>query len=479
MGHYQSPLLAQIQANVYSKCEVDPYIAISSCCSQVTIDEFDRLACGRKPSRVEKTIPEFCAYRILNGSRHDYFHEQMKVRHSWKNPPFDASRLAFLPDTDFSDTSMGVPTWKKSHILSLPKELRLEIWKWVLTDPSVPDLTVNIGRKAPPPHQKSAIPRVTTWLQPGRNSPISLSILQTNRFVYEEALPILYKAIRFAPADHQGIFPLFLGSLSSYARSLIFHIKLHVPRQIYDIDIFGDPGVPLFHWAITCAQIVKMNGQLKDVEVEGLWLNTGGVSARTKKAILYPLCKIKARKLFGSNNDEGMDGILKGAEDELQAKILIRKLAMEAEAAVQAAKDNLEDEDERRKEKAGHTLADLHAQRKLAQTESHDPSYPRDTPEPEQGPDVHTTFASDEGSGSLDDSQILMEDWDVVSYTSGASTPRGRPPSYMSRRSSDSWTGAGSDFSADDGPAVEEEPIRGRRTQGPILGYDMYMARYL
>ncbi|KAJ4359647.1 uncharacterized protein N0V89_000202 [Didymosphaeria variabile] len=398
-----------------------------------------------------------CGWWHVN-DRQDNYSKRVVIRGRFDFPDNDPSRWAYLPDTNFEHKTMGVPTWKKSHLLSLPKELRLEIWKWTLTDPSVPDLVVNIGRDKKEAYGYSAagavIPRVTTWLQPGRNSPIGLSLLRTNRFIYEEALPCLYQSVKFAPADHQGIFPLFLDSLSQFPRSLIRRIKLHVPRQIYDVDLFGDPAVPLFHWAITCAQIAKLDGQLKDLEIEGLWTETGSLNEKIKRSILFPLCKIKARKIFGPNNDAGMEEVLKHAQVNLEHKAALRRVEAAAKAAADVAAEKREESG--KKDDEGKKEVDDPAEQRQPQdptTALHSYCEPGASDSTilrnlstvagidafEKELDDHTS-PEIAGRSSADDIRTLTEDWDLVSYRSGASTPRDRPPSYMSRWSTDSWT---------------------------------------
>ncbi|KAL1594567.1 hypothetical protein SLS60_010328 [Paraconiothyrium brasiliense] len=446
-----------------------PYIPIYGCCNgslipicgcngplihlNVTPEEWESLSYGQTPSHLALKISPSCGWWRIN-EREENLKKQVVIRGLIKFPRNDPSRWAYLPDTDFEHTTMGIPAWKKSHLQSLPKELRLEIWKWTLTDPSVPDLVVNIGRDKKEAYGYSAagavIPRVTTWLQPGRNSPIGLSLLRTNRFIYEEALPCLYQSVRFAPADHQGIFPLFLDSLSPFTRSLIRHIKLYVPRQIYDIDLFGDPAVPLFHWAVTCAQIVKLDGQLRDVEIEGLWTKTGSLNEKTKCSILFPLCKIRTRKIFGPNNDEGMEGLLKYAQLNLEHKATLRRIKAAADAAAKKPEAGGTKDEEGKK-----TLEDLAKQRQQQDfTTTFHPYYEPSTSDSailrnlstvagidvfERELDEHTSPVIAIPS-SADDATTLAEDWDLISYHSGASTPTDRPPSYRSRWSTDSWT---------------------------------------
>lgn len=433
---------------------LEPVIPISGCCNgprirlNTTADEWESLTHGQVPSRLASEVPPDCDWWHMGRRPED--HDTRLVVHNLT--PNDASHWGSLHRMELENQAMGVATWKKSGLLSLPKELRLEIWRWTLTDPSVPDLIVNIGRHKKEAHGYSAsgavIPRVATWLQPGRNSSIGSGLLRTNRGIYEEALPLLYHSIRFAPADHQGIFPLFLDSLSPYARSLIRNIKLHVPRQIYDIDLFGDPAVPLFHWAITCAQVAKLEEQLKDVEVEGLWAKTGSLNEKTKRSILYPLCKIKTKKLFGPNNDDDMEKMLSMTSLVFETESNLRKIKAAARASEEATIKEHEKQDNKTEQEETRTLTSPAEQNgNQASNTRHRSNSAFVVSEFMMARDLSTLAGIDafereldmRTNPNLDDASTLADEWDVISYHSGASTPKDRPPSYMSRWSTDSW----------------------------------------
>jgi hypothetical protein len=459
-----------------------PYIPIYGCCDgsrihlSVTADEWESLSYGHTPPRLAFQVAPSCG-RWHVDERLDNYKRRLVKRGQFDTPPNDLSLWGFLSDTDSESTSMGVPTWKKSHLLSLPKELRLEIWRWTLTDPSVPELVVNIGRDKTKARRDSAtgvvIPRVMTWLQPGRNCPINIGLLRTNRFIYEEALPLLYRSLRFAPADHQGIFPLFLDSLSPYARQLIRHVKLQIPRQIYDPDLFGAPTDSLFHWAITCAQIAKLEGQLRDVEIEGLWFGSQLINEKTKRSILNPLCKIKTKKVFGPNNDDDVERLLAHANWELARKANLRKTQAVLKAlADDAAPKKRVEEGDTEEEMGNRTLGEPAGQPEHAVPETtyrynsflvtsddtilHSLGTVAGIEVFEQELEEHTSSVLAEAS-SADDATTLAGDWDLIGYGSGASTPTDRPPSYMSRWSTDSWTDVASTIAEMHDPDKDEE----------------------
>ena len=244
--------------------------------------------------------------------------------------------------------SMDTMTFQKCYLLSLPKELRLEIWKWTLTDPSIPSLTVNVGREKKDPYhfvpRGSGVPRIKTWLQPTINGATNPNILRTNRLIYEEALPILYQSVRFALTDHNGIFPLWLASFSPYAHSQIRCIKLRAPQQVYNVNRFGDPAVPVFHWAVTCAQVATLSTQLKEVEIDGLYLKN--LSPKVRRSIIHPLCGIKTPKVFGKDNSGDVHEWMASAEQVVAMKSALRRKQAEARAIKEAERKEREIQDE-------------------------------------------------------------------------------------------------------------------------------------
>lgn len=407
---------------------------------------------------------------------------------------------------------MDAAASQKCHLLSLPKELRLEIWKWTLTDPSVPDLTVNIGRKKNISYYLTArgtvVPLIATWLHPTRNCTIGPNILRANRFIYEEALPLLYHSVKFSLADHQGIFPLWLASLSPYARSLIRYIKLHAPQQVYNVDLFGDPAVPLFHWAVTCAQVAKLSGQLRAVEVDGLYLDN--MSPKVRRSILHPLCGIKAKKIFGNDNQGDVTTCMAGAEQAVEKKSALRREQAEARAKQEAERQEhgtQQDEDvDRQQEKPTIVEQGYHAFSRVSRRErrvqqeddanenkgddtAQDPdsmqplqpttmepryrAFPQ-TPRHRNNRDVNTfpgvvVFQRELTAHTLSivrtehtpvddgDTETLSDGWDIINFEHGEPVPSSPPPSYMSRRSSDSWSAASSTIAEARG-LLKDEP---------------------
>jgi hypothetical protein len=130
----------------------------------------------------------------------------------------------------------GVPC-----LLLLPKELRLEIWKDVLTNQSgerpvllitrrLEDANTSGKRFRNSLYKHTRCPEIQTYFRGGLDFFIGASLLRTNHLVYAEALPILYHSITFCPSDLQGIFPLFIENLSDFARSHMRYIRLDISR---------------------------------------------------------------------------------------------------------------------------------------------------------------------------------------------------------------------------------------------------------
>ncbi|KAF1969125.1 hypothetical protein BU23DRAFT_245995 [Bimuria novae-zelandiae CBS 107.79] len=252
------------------------------------------------------------------------------------HPIFDTSSWTLIPKANKNN----MPP-KKCHLLSLPKELRLLIWSYVLTDPSLPRATLEIDR-APKAPSKTSLrfphPCIRTTIQPARNTSISIDILATNDFIYREALPILYHSVTFAALDLQGIFMPFLSTLSSFAHSHIRFVKLRIPNAIYETDPLSPCSQPmlLVNWAITCAQVAKIEN-LREVKIEGY--TPFFLVKRIRDGILKPLLKIKAKKSFSPEVDAEAQEALREAEKVLADQAELRSRRTLYEAAEHAPKE--------------------------------------------------------------------------------------------------------------------------------------------
>ncbi|CAO2655833.1 Nn.00g046360.m01.CDS01 [Neocucurbitaria sp. VM-36] len=225
-----------------------------------------------------------------------------------------------------------------SRLLSLPKELRLHIWRCVLTDQFLGERILRIGPKYPGSNSSSKRfsnslckstqtlppPIKTVFEEPGA-APIHVSLLRTNWLIYEEALPILYHSVKFCPWALGGFLPVFLQQRSPFARSHVRYVKLYIREEA-----LGD----LFSWAITCAQVAKLNDSLRLVEIDVDWLLPE--NERVRRRLLYPLLKIKAPKKFvGAHHVEFQEALVDAAKD-WEAKALVRRACTVADAAARA-----------------------------------------------------------------------------------------------------------------------------------------------
>jgi hypothetical protein len=237
----------------------------------------------------------------------------------------DKHRHMHVPSGDDCVENMDSET---SRLLLLPKELRLDIWKYVLVDPSKQRPVLRIMRPSESSstsrkrfcnslctHAKSS--EVETSFEEHSTFAIGTSLLRTNNQVYEEAVPILYQSIIFCPWSPEGIFPLFLKTLSTYAKSSIRYIRLDTNQVFHDTT-------SSFYWAMTCAHVATLGGSLHRVEVNGQRIVLPSKGSN-KHAILYPLLKIKATKVLVDGCDTEFQRILVEAATEWKAKADVRK----------------------------------------------------------------------------------------------------------------------------------------------------------
>jgi hypothetical protein len=312
---------------------------------------------------------------------------------------------------------------ERSRLLLLPKELRLEIWKHVLVDPARPKRTLCIKRRFQGLSTSGKRFSNSLYKQPNRpeidfsfhdrpNPPLNADVLRTNHLVYAEALPILYQSITFWPLELDGIFALFLERLSAFAKSHIRYIRLDICTALE-----STPG-SFFYWALTCAQVAKLSESLRHVEVGAHYsLLEKDCPQLTKRALLYPLLKIKTPKLAsGAVYDSGLQHLLVEAAEDLGAKIAVRRASTAADAAERARRSCTQrmtcDESARKKQK----LSELALRRK--------PSYDESPPSTDEAQIAH---ALRELPGIKQFEKELLE-WDMVSEASGSpcTTPRAR-----------------------------------------------------
>ncbi|ORY12886.1 hypothetical protein BCR34DRAFT_286887 [Clohesyomyces aquaticus] len=250
--------------------------------------------------------------------------------------PFFDPKYQYLPETDPSARCR----WNKCHLLSLPADIRLQIYRYLLTDTLTPKICVRIDRQPSQPYYKFTrppTPTLTLSLEPRPTTFPSLEILRVNRIIYEEALPVLYDSVKFVPVHLDGLLPMFLSELSPHAKSCIRRICLTMPPSAVGMETHHDRCKNFTNWAVTCAQVALM-GSLQEVEIHGdleLYRHRSD-----RRLLLRPLCKIRVPKLFI------VDG--KSLEDTRnynnlgQQMLLETKFDMDAEAEVRQQRTKAE-----------------------------------------------------------------------------------------------------------------------------------------
>ncbi|KAF1911294.1 hypothetical protein BDU57DRAFT_461618 [Ampelomyces quisqualis] len=219
-----------------------------------------------------------------------------------------------------------------SVLLSLPKELRLQIWRHVIVPIPCERPVLRIGRQddcsnmsnkrfANSLYKHVRLPQIWPFFHKDSGIQFNASLLQTNRLIYAEALPLLYHSVTFCPWDLQGIFPLFLENLSAFAKSHIRYVRL-------DLGTIYSSATSYFYWSLTCAQVATLKDSLRQVEVTGEWAH----SRLNKHALLYPLLKIQAPKKLVDGCDIAFQTVLGETAEELKAKTKIRKATTAADS---------------------------------------------------------------------------------------------------------------------------------------------------
>jgi hypothetical protein len=255
---------------------------------------------------------------------------------------------------------------------------------------------------------------------------------------------------------------MFFDSLSPFARSSIRHMKLFLPHQVTSPTIRLDPSRPFFNWAITCAQVAKLNGSLHSVEVEGDWsiFDIKG----NRRAIIAPLLKIKGKKMFthrpkcfeaAADFSDEFKVLLTEVEQHLKATAEVRKQRTEADALDRAIRtERLEQE----KQAIIREYEATEAQRVVNKTAGEDHaleewqrlaernvksldaalSLVAGITQFEKELALHSSLEDSNPANIAGDVDDGVEEWDLVSVRSGNSTPKARPASVTS--SNETWT---------------------------------------
>lgn len=209
------------------------------------------------------------------------------------------------------------------QLLKLPRELRLEIWRNTITDPSIDDLPVHITTAFVPSPCADNLSRPSpnrfhrtfeSSLSKTRTHPVNLALLLVNRRTYEEALPLLYHSVTFCSPD--PALTAFLSTLSDFAKAQIRSLRLVMPTPW--------PQATGPNWSIKCAQIARLPG-LRLVTIESTSPPAHFDGALAQKRIFWPLLSIKAPKRMVPAHDVEFQVILARAADALEAEKMARK----------------------------------------------------------------------------------------------------------------------------------------------------------
>ncbi|KAE8389824.1 hypothetical protein BDV23DRAFT_184076 [Aspergillus alliaceus] len=148
------------------------------------------------------------------------------------------------------------------NLLDLPSEIRLLIYRFAFATPCDRILvTVHRYRRASRPQINSDDPneRPAPELRYTRTPPVSLpvALLQTNRQIYCEALPVLYANIIFATSLNPTLLMHMKDRLSVFARNNIQQVQLS-PTPLLSESITQERE--LLSWTVLCADVADMPG---------------------------------------------------------------------------------------------------------------------------------------------------------------------------------------------------------------------------
>jgi len=179
-------------------------------------------------------------------------------------------------------------------LLSLPKELRLEIYEHAFSASSYPILVAI--------HRDYQFKRVTIRYVKHPTISFPAALLRTNRQIYHEALPVMYRDTTFFPTPNTGLFSFFLDRLSKFAQDNIRRARISPSGHLASVST----DCSRLFWAVMCAQLARLPS-LYEVELlhsspndlMDLWTDYH------QKRILKPLCLIKAKKVLVYDRIDG------------------------------------------------------------------------------------------------------------------------------------------------------------------------------
>jgi hypothetical protein len=194
---------------------------------------------------------------------------------------------------DFAPSNNNKSTRNYSSFFSLPAEIRLIIYKHAFFA-GAGGMLVAIDRD------------YFRWLNQDHTTPLRyirsprksfpVALLQTNKQVYNEALPLMYREVTFFPSYNATILTHFLDTLSDFARSCIRHIRVS-PTRLLNEPIRQEHEQ--LGWAVMCSEISRLPA-LCDVSIlyQNIQILSNGPISLHQQRYARSLLLIPAKKLL-------------------------------------------------------------------------------------------------------------------------------------------------------------------------------------
>ncbi|MCJ1242294.1 hypothetical protein MMC14_010302 [Varicellaria rhodocarpa] len=142
------------------------------------------------------------------------------------------------------------------HFLTLPTEIRMEIYEYIFGVPTFAQLEISINLDR---YTSSDTGRLTLQCSKRPEFHLELAIFRTSKHVYREALPALYNRCIFFPVADENVIEMFFGNMSDFTRLNISKLYLR-PRPQKNIRRIGPRATnsqvlrgPL--WTLVCEKI--------------------------------------------------------------------------------------------------------------------------------------------------------------------------------------------------------------------------------
>ena len=154
----------------------------------------------------------------------------------------------------------------RSHFLSLPGELRIDIYELILGVSTSQRLEVSINTDQ---YASSDTGRLVFQCSKQPDYRLDLAVFRVNKQIYRESLPILYKNCIFYPLADAPLLAVFFGPMSDFARSNILRLHLK-PRPHKAVRLVG-PRATLSEvmrgpsWSPACEKISVLFPDLEEL----------------------------------------------------------------------------------------------------------------------------------------------------------------------------------------------------------------------